>query len=98
MAISNESTLVNRRSKWGRVSDKLSLWKRRYRRGHKCVSSNAIILILFWSFSVSLIYNSIFEGGNYLLSTLAPAEYYSFLYAPEYFIMCFYPLAGFFLY
>ena len=95
MAISNESTLINRRSKWGRVSDKLSLWKRRYRRGHKCVSSNAVILILFWSFSVSLIYYSIFEGGNYLFSTLAPVEYYSFLYAPESFIMCFYPLAGF---
>ena len=95
IAISNESTLVNRRSKWGRISDKLSLWNRRYRRGHKCVSSNAVILILFWSFSVSLIYNSIFEGGSYLFSTLAPAEYYSFLYAPESFILCFYPLAGF---
>ena len=95
MIISNESTLVNKRSKLGRISDKLSLWNRRYRRGHKCVSSNSVILILFWSFSVSLIYNSIFEGGNYLFSTFSGAEYYSFLYAPEYFIMCFYPLAGF---
>ena len=89
-----ESTHVNRRSKLGRSSEKLSLWKRRYGRGHKCVSSNSVILILFWSFSVSLIYNSIFEGGNYFFSNLVPAEYYPSLYAPESFIMCFYPQAG----
>ena len=95
MAITDESTLVNRRLKLGRISEKLSLWKRRYRSCHKCVSSNSAILILFWSFSVSLIYNSISEGRNYGISLLVPAKYYPSLYASESFIMCFYPLAGF---
>ena len=94
VAISDESTLVNGRSKWERISEKLSLWKRRYRRGHKCVCPNAIILILFWSFSVSLIYNSTFTGATYMFSSSMPAKYYSSLYALESFIMCFYPLAG----
>ena len=88
MAVTDES----RKSKLGR---KLSLWNRCYRSGHKCVSSNSVILILFWSFSVSLIYNIIFTGVNYSFSILVPAKYYPYLYASESFIMCFYPLAGF---
>ena len=53
MAIADENTLINIRSRLGRTSLKLSLWKWCYRKGHKCVSSNSVILILFWSFSNS---------------------------------------------
>ena len=99
MALSEESSLINEHSKLEKLSEKLSLWKRRYRRSHKCVSSRAVILVLCWSFSVNLMYNSIFEGADYLFTTffddLISVRYYFILYAFQSFIMCFYPLAGF---
>ena len=95
MAKSEESELI-RYSKLGTLFEMLSLWKSRFRRSHKCVSSKAVILVLFWSFSVSLINNCVFEGIDYLLITVnTSVRYYSFFYAFESLVLCFYPLAGF---
>ena len=96
MAESEESALINEHSMSRTISERLSLWKRRYRRSHKCVSSKAAILVLCWSFSVSLIHNCIIEGINYLfITSIIPVEHYPLLYAFESLVMCFYPLAGF---
>ena len=98
MAISERDVLlIEGHFKSGTISERLSLWLRRYRRSHKCVSSKAIILILCWSFSVSLIRNCIFDGVQYLYTTATgtPVDYYPILNAIESLVMFFYPLAGF---
>ena len=97
MAESEESALINGHFKSGTVSERLSLWKRHYRRSHKCVNSKVVLLVLCWSFSVNLIHNCIFEGVNYLSAILfnIPVEYYPLLYAFGSIDMCFYPIAGF---
>ena len=98
MAASDECVLNNGNSLSVTIYDRLSLWRRRCGRSHKCVSSKAVILILFWSFSVSLIHHFIFQRAQFLLNQLVfniPLTYYPCLYAFKALIMCFYPLAGF---
>ena len=97
MVVSEESALLTGRLiKRVTISKQLSLWMRRYRGTHKCVSSKAILLVLFWSFSVSLVHNCIFEGGHFLSNAFhLPVEYSPILFALESLVMCFYPLAGF---
>ena len=97
MVVSEESALLTGKLiKRVTISKQLSLWMRRYRGTHKCVSSKAILLVLFWSFSVSLIHNCIFEGGHFLSNVFhLPVEYSPILFALESLVMCFYPLAGF---
>ena len=89
--------LLKRNSKSKITSNRLSLWKRRYRRNHKCISSKAVILILFWSFSVSLTNNCIFEGVTYYFSEVFTftEDFYPLLYAFKSLGTVFYPLAGF---
>ena len=97
MATSGESTpLINRHFKSRTTYERLSLWMRRYRRSHKCVSSKVIILILCWSFSVSLINNYIIQGGGFIYASVdIPVKYFFLTYLSESLVMCFYPLAGF---
>ena len=96
MATSRELVLPCRNSSLLTISDRLSLLRRRYGRSCKCLSSKAAILILFWSFSVSLIHNAIFEPMNLSQHVIRiPLLFYPFLYAFKALIMCFYPLAGF---
>ena len=75
----------------------ISFWswcKRKYRGGHKCVTSKAAIITLFWSFIVSLIYSYL-----YLLAISRTIEKHNMNFEiVVYFIMalflCFFPLAG----
>ena len=91
--------LIKRNSESKITSEKLPLWKRRYNRSHKCISSKAVILILFWSFSVSLTNNCVFEGAKYycMYSELfkLPGNFNPLLYAFKSLVTVFYPLAGF---
>ena len=90
------AALNKRNSKSRSTSDKLSLWKRHYGRSHKCITSNAVLFILFWSFSVFLTNNCIFEGVNYFSEHFKwPVKYYPLLYAFKSLVTIFYPLAGF---
>ena len=91
-----ECALLINRHKSGTIPEMLSLWMRRCKSSHKCVNAKAVVIVLFWSFSVSLIHNGIFGGANFLFTTLPlQVEYYPLLYAFESFVLCFYPLAGF---
>ena len=90
------ATLIKRNSKFTSTSNKLSLWRRRYGRSHKCISSKAVLFILFWSFSVSLANNCLFEGANYIFEnfSMLPVKYFPLLYALKSLVMVFYPFAG----
>ena len=68
----------------------------RYRRTRKCITSKAALIILLWSFAVSLVYSIVFNPDIYV-------QVFSFLYiwaglipygvVPI--VLCFFPLAGF---
>ena len=91
-----KAILNERISRSGSTPNKLSLWRRRYGRSHKCISSKAVLFILLWSISVSLTNTCIFEGLNYLSENLMlSVKYYPLLYALKSFVTFFYPLAGF---
>ena len=88
--------LIKRHSKSEITSEKLSLWKRRYKESYKCINSKTVILILFCSFSMSLTNNCIFEGANYYSEVfMFTGNSYSLLYAFKSLVLVFYPLAGF---
>ena len=90
------ATLNKRNSKSRNTSNKLSLWRRCYGRSHKCITSKAVLFILFWSFSVSLTNNCIFEGVNYFSEHYKwPVKFYPLLYVFKSLATIFYPLAGF---
>ena len=72
----------------------------RYKSSQKCVTSKAVLLILIWCFSVSLVFNSYFEEAAYsyvfskqLLDN--KVLYYLCVYAANAAVLCLYPLAGF---
>ena len=72
----------------------------RYKSTNKCISSKAVLLVLIWCFSVSLVLNSYFEGVAYSYiffnQLLQNNElYYVCVYAANAVVLCFYPLAGF---
>ena len=78
----------------------LKLCLPRCKSSQKCVTSKAVLLILIWCFSVSLVFNSYFEGGaySYVFSTqlLENKELHCLcVYAANAAVLCLYPLAGF---
>ena len=92
---SQESALLVNRHKSRTIPEMLSLWMRHCKNSHKCINAKAVVILL-WSFLVSLIHNCIFRVVNYLFTAFAlQVDYYPLLYAFESFVLCFYPLAGF---
>ncbi len=72
---------------------RMSVWARRYRTTHKCVSSKAALLILLWSCPVGLMYGL---GVNYILLLSGNNTQDALIvYGTVAFIWSFFPLAGF---
>ena len=75
----------------------LKLCLPRYKSSQKCVTSNAVLLILIWCFSVSLIFHSLIEEAAYSTHIFPDNKefYYLCVYAANAVVLCFYPPAGF---
>ena len=78
----------------------LKLCLPRCKSSQKCVTSKAVLLILIWCFSVSLVFNSYFGGGTYSYvfskQLLENKVLYCLCgYAANAAVLCVYPLAGF---
>jgi len=86
MGTSEKSDLLPSRTK---------LWTRRYRSSPMCLRSKAVLLILFWSIFVSVIYHSIFEGTTRVAKLTPQSQFIACAYAFNALALCFFPLAGF---
>ena len=76
---------------------RLRLCLPRYKSSQKCVTSKAVLHILIWCFSVSLVFHSFIEAAAYSTKFLWENKefYYLCMCAANAVVLCFYPLAGF---
>ena len=68
----------------------------RYRRTRKCITSKAALIILMWSFAVSLVYSIVFNPDIYVQIFSSGIFWIGLIpYGIVPIVLCFFPLAGF---
>ena len=73
-----------------------SEWMKRYRNSSKCITSEAGLISLVWSFAAGTIYGMAYNPSNFIyLSSSFASTVILIAFIGSAIILCFYPLAGF---